>query len=293
MRKALLAGTAILGVLGYAGMVQADVFVNATIDKFKTVTVNETIDVEKDVFIDAFVDNDAEKAAQSLALVNQRNENNEACTNCAEKQDIIADSFNENSGLVTWNQAAGNMNNQANAIAGSVDNFVPGDPGNGNGNGDDPASEATGFAEAQASAEQINGDRDGENGANTVDSVNILFRDARLIASGNGNSGVLFLNQSAGNMNNQVNELSLAVAFADEGVALSEADLGQWTTGNFVGESDGTDNQGNPAGDGINKAATINGSLNGNAGVIGVNQSLGNLANQGNVFSLAGVQPGG
>ena len=35
----------------------------------------------------------------------------------------------------------------------------------------------------------------------------------------------------------------------------------------------------------------INGSLNGNAGIVGVNQSVGNLANQGNVFSLAGVQP--
>jgi hypothetical protein len=99
------------------------------------------------------------------------------------------------------------------------------------------------------------------------------------------------MNQSAGNVNNKSNELSLAVAFADEGVALSEADLGQWTTGNFVGESDGTGPDGAPAGDGINKAATINGSLNGNQGVIGVNQSVGNLANQGNVFSLAGVQP--
>ncbi|RDD62665.1 hypothetical protein DRB17_05750 [Ferruginivarius sediminum] len=282
-----MAGTAVLGVLGYAGAVQADVFVNATIDKVKTVNVNETINVDKFVNIDAFVDNNALKAAESLALVNQRNEDNEACTNCAEKQDIINDSFNTNSGLVTWNQAAGNMNNQANAISASVDNFVPGDGDDGG----DPESEPTGFAEAQASAEQINGDRDGEGGANTVDSVNILFRDARLIASGNGNSGVLFLNQSAGNMNNQVNELSLAVAFADEGVALSEADLGQWTTGNFVGESDGSVPGGDPAGDGINKAATINGSLNGNAGVIGVNQSVGNLANQGNVFSLAGVQP--
>lgn len=282
MKKTLLAGTAMLGLLGYAGAVQADVIVNATIDKLKTVNVNETINVDKFVNIDAFVDNNALKAAESLALVNQRNENNEACTNCAEKQDIINDSFNTNSGLVTWNQAAGNMNNQANAISASVDNFVPGD-------GDEVDPEETGFAEAQASAEQINGDRD--DGANTVDSVNILFRDARLIASGNGNTGVLFLNQSAGNMNNQVNELSLAVAFADEGVALSEADLGQWTTGNFVGESDGTGPDGGPAGDGINKAATINGSLNGNAGIVGVNQSVGNLANQGNVFSLAGVQP--
>jgi hypothetical protein len=283
MRKKLLAGTAILGLLSAAGAAQADVDVDATIDKTKTVNVNETIDILKEVNIDAFVDSDAEKAAESLALVNQRNEGNDACSNCAEKQDIIADSFNNNAGLVTWNQSSGNMNNQANAVAAAVDRFVRRDdddddngPTNGNG---------TAFAEAQASAEQINGDRDGE--PNTVDSVNIVFRDALMTGSGNGNSGVLFLNQSAGNMNNQVNELSMAVAFDDEGVALSEADLGQWTTGNRVGESA----NGEIEGVGIAKSARMSDSLNGNTGVLGVNQSAGNMANQGNVFSLAGVQP--
>lgn len=295
MRTKLLAGTAILGLLGYAGAAQADVFVDATIDKTKTVTVTETINVTKTVDIDAAVDSTAEKAAEALALVNQRNEGNEACTNCAEKQDIINNSFNTNAGIVTWNQSSGNMNNQANAIAASADTFVPSD-------GQDIDGTGTGFAEAQASAEQINGDRDGE--ANTIDTVNIVFRDSVMVDSGSDNAGVLFLNQASGNMNNQTNELALAVAFADEGVALSEADLGQWTTGNAVRESDraqtnpdAVDDPDTPvdesvqSGIGIVKTVAMRGSLNGNQGVIGVNQSAGNLGNQGNTFSLAGVQP--
>jgi hypothetical protein len=39
----------------------------------------------------------------------------------------------------------------------------------------------------------------------------------------------------------------------------------------------------------VYKAATINGSVNGNAGVIGVNQTAGNMANQANVVSFAVV----
>jgi hypothetical protein len=85
-------------------------------------------------------------------------------------------------------------------------------------------------------------------------------------------------------MNNQANALSLAVSLS-AGVALSEADLGQVNTFNTVRESDAT--SGGAVRVGINKNADIVGSISGNTGVVGVNQAVGNMANQANVVSIA------
>jgi len=278
MKKFLLASTAAVGALTLVSAAQAEFTVLATIDKEKIVTVTETITVAKVVDIDADVISLPDKAAEALALINQENFDNQACTNCAEKTDFMNDSFSGNSGIVTWNQSSGNMNNQGNAVAVSVD-FTGGTappPGV------DP--EGTGFAEAQSHGEQRT-----EN--NTIESVNIIFRDAFMNNSGNNNSGILLLNQSAGNINNQANSVAIAVAFADEGVALAESDLGQWTTGNTILESDINfeDPEMAPVFVGINKTVEINNSLNGTTGVLGVNQTAGNASNQGNFFSIASV----
>ena len=40
------------------------------------------------------------------------------------------------------------------------------------------------------------------------------------------------------------------------------------------------------------KTATIDGSINGNQGIVNVNQSTGNMNNQGNVVSLAAITSG-
>jgi hypothetical protein len=139
--------------------------------------------------------------------------------------------------------------------------------------------DGAGFAESQAHAEQVNE-------ANLVDTINLLFRDAAIANSFSGNTGVLGFNQSPGNMNNQVNLVSLAVALTDSGVALSEADLGQFNLFNVVEESDSI---GDPGGVGINKSASILASLNNNTGIVGLNQSAGNMANQANVVSMSFV----
>jgi hypothetical protein len=134
------------------------------------------------------------------------------------------------------------------------------------------------------SADVLGSDR---SDGNRVETANVLFRNAAVENSFLNNSGIIHGNQSAGTMNNQANALSLAVSLADNGVALSEADLGQFNMWNAVGESD-TGNQNV----GINKLARIggsSGSFNGNTGVIGFNQSVGNLANQANVVSLSSV----
>lgn len=253
----------------------ADVHVVATIDKDKDKIVFEQIDKFKSVELRVTVDVVVQKAAESEALVNQRNFANEACENCAEKRDIIQGSGSDNSGIVTVNQAAGNMNNQASAVSVAIDVRTTPPPG-----ADVPTPDPGdfGFAEAQAAADQ-------RNETNTVESVNLLFRNSIIDNSFNGNTGVVHVNQAAGNMANQANVLALAVAFAP-GVALSEADLGQVNIANVVLESD---NGGTPF-IGISKSAEITASVNGNTGIVGVNQSSGNMANQANVVSFAATQ---
>jgi hypothetical protein len=114
----------------------------------------------------------------------------------------------------------------------------------------------------------------------------VLFRSAEIVDSFSGNTGLVYGNQATGNMANQVNVLSLAFAIDDNGVAISEADLGQVNANSTVAESgDQTDN----ADFGVLKVASTVNSLNGNTGIVGVNQSVGNMANQANIVSVAAV----
>jgi hypothetical protein len=270
--KRFLIGLVGMGALLWVTPALATVTVFATVDKDKDITITETITITKDITLNATVNIQVEKSAESQALANQDNRFNKACSNCAEKSDTTTGSFNDNSGVVNGNQAAGNMNNQGNAVSVAVDT----------GGGDVPnlQIDVPGFAEAQAHAEQ-------QNTNNNVDTVNLIFRDADITDSFNDNTGVVGFNQSPGNMNNQVNLVSLAIALTDDGVALSEADLGQFNQRNTVLESDSV-GLADPN-IGINKSAVMAGSLSGNTGIIGVNQSAGNMANQANVASLAFV----
>jgi hypothetical protein len=243
-------------VMGTAAVASADVEVTATIDKIKDKTITETITITKTVVINATVNVAVEKAAESHALVNQFNNDNTVCENCAEKRDLISGSVTGNSGIVSVNQSGGNMNNQGNAVSVAVDQ--------------EPEPN-TGFAEAQAAVDQ-------RNLTNDVDSINLLFRTATITDSINNNAGIVHVNQSPGNMNNQANAVSVAVAL-DGGVALAEADLGQVNTGNTVDES-------NIGAIPADKLALIQGSVSGNTGIVGVNQSNGNMANQANIVAI-------
>jgi hypothetical protein len=247
-----------------------------TYDKTKQINVNETIDINKTVEILVTVDEDVVRAAEAEALINQNNTYNEACENCAEKRDIIDLSLNDNNGVVDVNQAAGNMNNQGNAVSISVDdrNVEAAPPLT-------SPKEGQSYAQAQAAAEQ-------DNHFNMVDATNLLEKSALITDSLNNNTGVVFANQAAGNMANQANALAMAVGFGTGGVAIAESDLGQYNAYNTVYESG---EEVNGAGDDgfIFKNATINNSVNDNSGVIGVNQAAGNNANQANVVSFAVV----
>ena len=326
MRKYLLAGASLLFaapvLLATPAHADGDVFVGIQHDK--DIFIYEQIRVGKFIFADASILINAEKFAESFTLINQSNYNNEACSNCAEKQDYIDDSFNDSSGHISANQAVGNMNNQGSATSIAYDfaDIIPPPPDD----PDLPDRVPGGFAESQSAIDQRNGisdivysgqdggDDDGgrltitpselraalangidlegqrelDTAGNRIKTENVVFRNADVANSFSGNSGIIHGNQSAGNMNNQANGLSLAVSLADNGVALSEADLGQYTVTHVVEESDATGNDGV----GINKAARIGGdagSFNGNSGIIGFNQTAGNMANQANNVSFSSV----
>jgi hypothetical protein len=275
MRKLILAAAVAVFGLG-AGSANATVDVFAHITKDKDVTITETLTITKRVRLRVIVNINVEKFAEATSLINQVNQDNEGCTNCAEKSDEIVQSANLNSGILNINQAAGNMNNQASAVSVSVDLRTT----DGDGTPLPPAPGSRGFAEALAANEQINT-------SSNVRTINLFFRDALIDRSFNMNSGIIHANQGTGNMANQANDVAMAVSFAIGGVALSEADLGQTNSLTDVQESDefGDVNDGI----GIHKTATIRGSINGNAGIVGINQSSGNFANQANKVAFAAV----
>ena len=263
--KRMLLGTAAAAalVLAMAGGALADVTVTVDIDKTKDISVTESVTITKDVDISVTVENSVSKAAEVDSLINQTNFDNEACENCAEKIDSIRDSVNVNTGIVTVNQAAGNMNNQGSVLTAAVDRLTRPPPGQ-------PPT-VFGYAEAQAAVDQRNGVPIG----NEVDSFFIVFRRGEIVDSVNDNIGLVMVNQAPGHMNNQANNVAVAISFDPfGGVALSEAELGQETSNNISSESDAT------------KDVFLWRSMNRNSGVTLANQAGGNMSNQANVLSL-------
>ncbi len=304
MRKLLMLSVASVALLAGAPA-YADVTVTATISKTKDITVNESITISTNVSAQSFIDVTADKFAEADAIVNQSNHGNRACENCAEKTDQIGstdpsaapnDSISGNTGYVSVNQAAGNMNNQGNAVSVAIDSGAFGGAPV-----VQPTTGGVGFAEANASIEQINGGFNSTategppviaSDPNIVDSINIVFRTALITNAINANKGVVQVNQSPGQMNNQSNVLALAFSERPGGVALAEADLGQFNQTNVSLESDGQHVVGESVvgdGVGVNKTASIIGSINGNTGIVGVNQAAGNMANQANIVSFSAV----
>jgi len=284
MNKQVLVLAAALLAGAIASPALADVNVTATIDKTKTITVTETISVTKVVVIDAHVDmTNAPNAAEAMALANITNQNNRVDRtidpaivtgdNVRSSNDPITrtatmtGSVTGNHGAVGVNQDSGDNANQANLIAfGFTQN-------------------GQAFTNAQASVDQVNtgnvvdwGPALTTAGPAVADPINIT---ALIDTSINTNTGIVGVNQNAGNMNNQTNAVALAAGVnvdasgTGAGVALAESDLGQENSGNTVTEINAT------------KSAQIHTSVNGNIGIVGVNQAVGNNGNQSNVVSVA------
>jgi len=303
------AGSALaLALLAYSPPVSAEVDVFASIQKTKDIRITEHITITKIVNLTVHATQlDYDSAAEADAIVNQENTNNDVDSSFTQlgagvdlsqvnnfgidlKATITA-SINDNTGIVDVNQDVGNMTNQGNQVALAVATPASG-------------TAATNFVvvNSQSEAEQINEDNAvwhgedpaSEEGLNEVtglpyvDLVTEPNEAALIDGSINGNTGIVNVNQNAGNMNNQANSEALAVAISLAGVALSEAALGQVN-------SNPENENGFPAvfEFGVEKTATLTGSLNGNTGVGGVNQASGNMANQANIFSLAFIDGGG
>jgi hypothetical protein len=282
MRRATIAFAlaALVGALPIPAA--ADVFVTVDVDKDKDVRVFEQVQKFKFVRIQVRMDRFLEGAAEAQAIANQRNTNNisrEADPLRATlsglgagiidpgdmllfKHALIEDSVNDNSGIVGVNQDVGNMVNQANVVALAVTN-----------------SESA-LTHAQAETDQVNTLNFSVHREDTAFDINAPEANPNLTAtitgSINGNAGVVGVNQNAGNMNNQANLVALAVGLGSE-FALSEASLGQVNRSNTVIEVQTV------------KFGRIEGSINNNSGIVGVNQSVGNMNNQASAVSVSAL----
>jgi hypothetical protein len=162
----------------------------------------------------------------------------------------MSDSINGNNGVVGVNQSPGNMNNQANLSAMAVIA------------GDKQLIEANGFAVQASLFNFITSER----------SVNTNT----ISGSISDNNGIVGVNQSSGNINNQFNSAALAAGLdAVTNGALGECTLKQVNADSFLVHT------------AVLRTDTITGSINGNAGIVSVNQASGDLVNQANIHAIA------
>jgi hypothetical protein len=166
---------------------------------------------------------------------------------------LIQDAFQNNQGIVSVNQEAGTLNNQANirvltlGLAGSALQGV----------------------DLVGSARRID---------NTVISSG-GERENRIVNSFGGTVGIVGANQSAGNLNQQANVAVVGVGVTSEPgvVALGDATLGEVSANNTLVQR----------GSAGPRADIITNSFDGFRGVAQVNQSSGDLNITGNFFGLS------
>ena len=254
-----------------------------TVDVFKQKDVDVEVDtvVNKTIILNVTVEEEYEGSAQAMALANVDNTVNtvgpclESCENGfdpdsfgIELSALIDTSVNSNEGIVGINQDVGNMVNQSNILSFARVEFA--------------SATEEGPAQFASSAESV---VDQLNQLNTVTQEEIfdepLFsnpdHDATISGSINDNNGIVGVNQNAGNMNNQTNAVAIVVGEGNA-VVLTEAVLGQENSDNIV------------VGVETVKVNMITASVNGNNGVISVNQSVGNMNNQGSSIAFGALK---
>ena len=304
-------------VLGTSFAAMADVDVKATIDKEKNKEVTETVNIDKAIYVGVKQVVKPSNSVEAQAIKNDVNEKNtidefaspgvapeyvlNEITNemieltpgkagaVVEKNAAIdTGSLDGSAGIVNLNQSPGSLNNQGNAASVSysgaaidVKEVAVGDEG-------ETRFVGGAFLHAEASAEKIMGGEveDGMPSAATqTDEVkysNTVYaektkRNNTIDDAMKGMSGVIGVNQSAGNINNQNNAVALSVG--DKSVAsLSEADLGMVSANNYSEELATALND-----------TISNGALGASAGIINVNQSSGCMNNQANVVAVCAV----
>jgi hypothetical protein len=194
---------------------------------------------------------DAAGAGSSRALVNQIQIGNVMEEGLAASLAVVRDSFQNNRGIVGANQNTGNLNNQANV---QVIAHV---------------SDGPTIRLGDATVEQRLVD-------NTIVTSGAARQD-RLENSFGGTVGIVGINQSAGNLNNQANVVVLTLGEGAGVVALEDSTLGKVNTGNNKLIS-------GPAGP---KSDVIVGSFAGFRGLAQVSQSAGDLNSISNTMNVS------
>jgi hypothetical protein len=287
MKKALLGTTALAVAMSLASVALASddhgwTNVDADIDWNKTVNVDENLYIEKALFIKVQpkLTPAGMAEAAALATVGHKEGNFNWVTSSSgsslslsgdEKIILdakITDAIHTNSGVISVNYDIGLMNNQGNLVSMGV------------------TSSATAAADSQAETEQYNiASKLYEQGSqgytgNTSDGmVNgaLVFRSRRTATLENtvrDQTGITGVNQTSGVMNNQTNSVALAVGLGST-VALSEAALGQTTSGNDVYATD------------FRYDNTVTNAVRNNTGITHVNQTSGNLNNQSSTIAFS------
>lgn len=101
-----------------------------------------------------------------------------------------------------------------------------------------------------------------------------VFSRTSVIDAFHGNQGIIMLNQESGNLNSQANVRALALA---DGGGMFQ-DLGAWRSAVLIGNTVTTN--------GGQRENRIESSFGGTAGLVGVNQSAGNLNQQANILVM-------
>lgn len=272
----------LLAAAGLATPAMADVQVVGTVDVNKDIDITVDTNKDKNVDVDVDFDSQLDGSAQSNAIINATVDDvtvgayDESITD----QDIdktvsTIDSVNANTGIVQFNQDAGNVANQGNVMSAAAV-FTD--------EGDTQVVMSEAYADQRVSDSQSTHEEGFQNLEGLVDANGNVTLDgnfeydltAEIVNSYNGNSGVVMGNQNVGNANNQHNLLSLAVG-DNAVVALSDAGLGQQNSGNMLRDVNSL------------KHGSVTDLMNGNTGIVAVNQSTGAFNNQATVISVAAL----
>ncbi len=193
-------------------------------------------------------------ALEGSAIVNQTLIGNPVVERNVTNRDLIQDAFQDNQGIVNVNQASGSLNNQALVVIISIDavNAV--------------AGAGLAVVEAAGTVDQaLIGNRVEEQNVTRRGVIQDSFQD---------NRGILNVNQAEGSLNNQAIVRVLTVGGADSLVHGLE----------IAGSARSLDNT--LISSGGERENRISNSFGGTVGIVGANQSAGNLNQQANVLVL-------
>jgi hypothetical protein len=281
--RSTLALTAVWGLLGLAAPALAELDLTVTVNKTKTVDVDVDLVVFKDIDVFVELNEILDGAAEAHALANIENTGHivDACEKSCENgpardpsdsfdtfnldlKATLNDSVQGNEGIVNVNQDVGNMVNQGNMLAFARTEFTDG--------------VSLMVSDAEAEIDQLNTDNVVRQEELLPEGPIFLDPDHEAIIENSitDNNGVVGVNQNAGNANNQTNAVAMVIG-AGNSVVLTEAALGQETSGNKI------------TGIETVKIDLLSASVSNNSGVVSVNQSVGNMNNQGSSIAFGAL----